>query len=216
MVSHPLILLFYRISGLINLVFSVFRKKTTKNNYENNKNVELKLEKGFIEDQRQENRLKYGFFTFSHSGCATAAVFNALLSLGIPEPLPDIISYFEKRGASFYARFGTAPQAALRLLKKKGLKTKKTASSRRFKEVAESSDVILFTIMNDRRRLRSMLHTMCIERKTPSSFTVHNSHGKAETYESYEEMMASLGDGNGAASGVYMIGIDRDQGSEYM
>ncbi len=230
MVSHPLILAFYRITGIINLVLSVFHKKTTIKNYENNNNVELKLEEGFIEDQRREEGLRYGSFSFSHSGCATAAVFNALYILGIPQPLPSIIRYFEKHGASSFARFGTAPQSAVRFLKKKGLKVKKTASSRRFKELAESSDVILFTIMNDRKRLRSMLHTMCIERRqgdgspspsprrqgdgspSPSpvsDFIVHNSHGSAETYGSFNEMMASLGEGNGSASGVYMIGINK-------
>ena len=73
-----------------------------------------------------------------------------------------------------------------------------------------------------------MLHTMCVETKktgadpgsfetTPVStvdrsgvsFTVHNSHGKAEVYGSFEEMMHSLGRRGGRASGVYMVGIKK-------
>ncbi len=212
MISHPFILAFYGITGMLNRLLSVFHKKATDKNYENNKKIEPKLQDGFIENQSIEESLRYGSGSFSRSGCGTAAIYNAMSSLRIPVPLPEIIRYFEKYGASSFAFFGTAPQSAVRFLRRVGLETKKTASSGRFREVAESSDVLIFTIMNNRKKISGMLHTMCIERKTAPGqgdvFTVHNSHGKAETYRGFDEMMHSLGEGDGKAGGVYMIGLN--------
>lgn len=217
MASHPFILLFYLISGKFNRLISFFHKKKSEKNYSHNKSTRLVSENGFIDDQSKESAIKYGSGTFSHSGCALAAIYNAMKLLGSPMALSDIVRYFEKHGASFYASFGTAPQSAIRFFRKQGIHTRWTASRKRFKDLAESSDIFLFTIMNNRHRIRSMLHTMCVEcihengPQTPSpwstSFIVHNSHGKAERYESFEEMMQNLGDGEGRATGVYMVAV---------
>ncbi len=221
MASHPFILLFYWITEKINRIFSFFHKKTTENNYVINKTASAEEENVFLEDQDKETRLKYGSKSFSHSGCGTAAVFNALLSLGTPVPIADIIRHFEKHGASLFAAFGTAPQSAYRYLKKKGLDVRKSASRKNFRSLAESSDIIIFTIMNNRKKITRMLHTMCVERipsltsetdQGTGTFIVHNSHGREERYGSYDEMMACLGDGNGKADGVYMVGIRKEPG----
>ena len=212
--SHPFILLFYMISGKFNRLISFFHKKNSEKNYSHNESTRLVSENGFIDDQSKETEIKYGSKTFSHSGCALAAIYNAMKLLGSPMALSDIVRYFEKHGASFYASFGTAPQAAIRFFRKQGIPVKWTASRKRFKDLAESSDIFLFTIMNNRRRIRSMLHTMCVEclhengPQTPSPrFIVHNSHGKAESYQSFEEMMQHLGDGESRAEGVYMVAV---------
>ena len=206
MASHPFILLFYALSGSVNSLMGIFHKKTIEKNYfinnscKNSDNIEI------IEDQTRETGLKYGKKTFSHSGCGTAAVFNALLILGIPVPIADIIRHFEQHGASMFASFGTAPQSAVKYLKKHGLHIEKTSNKEQFEALAERSDILIFTIMNNRKSIRRMLHTMCIERNN-STYTVHNSHGRCEKYKSYQDMLFHLGDGNGKAEGVYMIGV---------
>ncbi len=208
MISHPFILLFYRLTGLINRLLSAAHKKIIERNYENNKGTSLTLRNGFIEDQEEESGLLYGSGSFTRSGCGTAAVYNALVSLGIPVPLHEIIRYFEKYGASIFAYFGTSPQSAVRFLRRVGLEPRTASTRKGFWKLAETSDILIFTILNNRKNIRGMLHTMCMEKKN-NSLLVHNSHGRAETYGSYEEMMQSLGEGNGKASGVYMIGLNR-------
>ena len=232
MISHPFILFFYFLTEKINRIFSIFHKKAREKNYLANKDARGEEENVFLDDQSAETLLLYGRKPFSHSGCGTAAVFNALLSLGIPMPLPDVIRYFEKRGASMFGSFGTAPQSAFRFFNDRlrplsetpespGFTVKKSADRREFKDLAESSDVLILTIMNNRKKIRSMLHTMCVERiadygdqkdssvEKSSRYIVHNSHGRAEIYPGYEEMMSSLGDGEGRADGVYMVAITK-------
>lgn len=206
MVSHPLILLFYRISALFNTMMGIFHKKTTENNYFINKTYIPSPDDPLIEDQDGKAGLRYGSKTFAHSGCAAAAVYNALRILGDPVPLADIIRHFEGHGAAFFAALGTAPQAAVKYFSGLGYYPIRTSNRRKFRELAENSDVMIFTIMNDRRSIRRMLHTMCVEHNN-ACFTVHNSHGRAETYPNYDEMMANLGDGGGKADGVYLVGI---------
>ncbi len=219
MVSHPLILLFYALSGIINSLMGIFNKKTIENNYFINNSGIMYRESPFIDDQTKETALRYGSKPFSHSGCGTAAVYNALLLLKKPLPLPEIIRHFERNGASLFAAFGTAPQSAVKFLNSLGLNTKKTANRKKFPVLAYDSDILIFTIMNNRRSIFRMLHTMCIEHLRPGTadthhtergaerFIVHNSHGRSETYANFDDMMNSLGDGNGRAEGVYMIGI---------
>ncbi len=224
MISHPFILLFYQITGKFNEFFSFFHKKISENNYELNEMADIVTENTFIDDQSKKEGIRYGRKSFSHSGCALAAVYNAMILLGLPTPLPEIVRYFEKHGASFFAAFGTAPQSALRFFRKQGIHTERTMNKKKFKELAERSDILIFTIMNNRKNIRSMVHTMCVEciheKETgdgpqshasplsyPVRFLVHNSHGRAEKYDSYENMMASLGDGNNLAEGVYMLAI---------
>ncbi len=235
MASHPFILLFYAVSGFMNTMMGIFHKKTTENNYFINKSYISSRENVFIEDQNEEKNLRYGSKSFAHSGCGTAAVYNALLLLGKPQPLAEIIRHFEGHGASFFAAFGTAPQAAAKYLQSLGFFVENTSNRKKFKELAECSDVMIFTVMNNRRSIRRMLHTMCIERipesppdslasvpdgsdtiKSPGSpeesshrFIVHNSHGRSENYVNYDEMMSHLGDGSGLADGVYMVGVTK-------
>ena len=228
MISHPFILLFYLITGKFNEIISFFHKKISEKNYELNHSAQAMQENDFIDDQSKKEEIRYGKKSFSHSGCALAAVYNAMMLLGLPMPLSEIVRYFEKHGASLFASFGTAPQSAVRFFKKQGIDTERTMNKRKFRELAERSDILIFTIMNNRRRIRSMVHTMCVEClhegeprdslsshvSTPSApvrFIVHNSHGRAERYDSYENMMASLGDGNGLAEGVYMLALNREQ-----
>ena len=228
MITHPFILFFYFLTEKLNRFFSIFHKKRRERNYAVNSRISSVKENVFLEDQSRETGLLYGSKSFSHSGCGTAAVFNALIALKTPVPIADIIRHFEKHGASMSAAFGTSPGSAFKYLKK--IISEKTsseerppqirtcASRRKFKSLAESSDVLIFTIMNNRRKITRMIHTMCIERfpdndqkntDPASRYIVHNSHGRPESYGSYEEMMASLGDGSGMADGVYMIGIKK-------
>lgn len=208
MISHPFILLFYLISGKFNRLLSFFRKKKSEKNYIHNEGTRLVSENGFIDDQSKESAIKYGSKNFSHSGCALAATYNAMKLLGSPMALSEIVRYFEKHGASFNARFGTAPQSAVRFFRRQGFNTEKTSNRKRFKDLAERSEIFLFTIMNDRSRIRSMLHTMCVEH-SHHGYIVHNSHGRAEKYRDYEEMMHCLGEGEGRAEGVYMVAVSR-------
>jgi len=223
MVSHPFILFFYYLTEKINRILYIFHKNIIRKNYEENCSAESLSENVFLEDQSGVSGMYYGSGDFSRSGCAAAALYNTLLSLGIPMPLPDIIRLFEKNGASVFATFGTAPWASVTLLRKTltAGSVSKCADRRRFKDLAESSRVIIYTIMNNRRKITRMLHTICVERvssdghdnllpgsrPTGCRYIVHNSHGRAETYSSYEDMMYSLGDGGGKADGVYMVGI---------
>ncbi len=54
-------------------------------------------------------KMRYGLSTLAHSGCGTLAVYNALVALGRPEPLPKIIRELELYAESFFGLLGTIP-----------------------------------------------------------------------------------------------------------
>ncbi|MBR0523038.1 MAG: hypothetical protein IJJ75_07565 [Firmicutes bacterium] len=66
--------------------------------------------------------LRFGISTMRRSGCEVMACCNVLAAKGISYDLAEIISEFEKKGASAGGFFGASPAAIAQILNEKGVK----------------------------------------------------------------------------------------------
>ena len=65
--------------------------------------------------------LPYGAWRMGENGCEVIAVYNALLTLGRPVPLPEIAAALERRGLLFNGFGGTNLSAAAAYLRRQGV-----------------------------------------------------------------------------------------------
>ena len=107
--------------------------------------------------------LSFGFSRVGHAGCESIAVYNALLMLRRPRPLPEIIRDMEKGGyLRLWGHMGAAPYFQP-LLRRYGARSR-LVSARRLEREAREGDlppgsVFLFSAWNDRFRPYKGLHT---------------------------------------------------------
>ena len=90
--------------------------------------------------------LPFGKVTVGYGGCGPIAIHNALVSLGQPRPLPDILAWFERRSCRTFlrGRLGILPFQLVRCLRSFGFRVK-TTSGRRMDRLAQEADAcILF------------------------------------------------------------------------
>ena len=107
--------------------------------------------------------LSFGFSRVGHAGCESIAVYNALLMLRRPRPLPEIIRDMEKGGyMRLWGHMGAVPYFQP-LLRRYGARSR-AVSPRRLQREAEEGrlspgSVFLFSVWNDRCRPYKGLHT---------------------------------------------------------
>lgn len=139
----------------------------------------------FIENQAELSDIIYGrnrkaAGSMAFSGCGVIAVWNAMMSLGMNRSggdFLDMISEFERRYAVAGGKFGSVPSAAANIFKSRGYTPEVTYTRNRKKldGLGKCHDVFIVTAFNDRRDIRKMLHTVCIEKKD-EGFVIHNGY----------------------------------------
>ncbi len=120
---------------------------------------------GVLNGQSREGLgdLSFGFSRVGRAGCESIAVYNALLMLRRPRPLPEIIRDMEKGGyMRLWGHMGAAPYFQP-LLRRYGARSK-AVSARRLQREADNGElapgsVFLFSVWNDRFRPYKGLHT---------------------------------------------------------
>ncbi|MCR4892999.1 MAG: hypothetical protein K5989_12560, partial [Lachnospiraceae bacterium] len=164
----------------------------------------------YVENQTTLSSLRYGVKTFDYCGCAVAAMYNALSFLSGKADrnlLPLLISRFEESGAAFSARFGTAPRSAAQYLSKyTDFSFEKSGNPKKFREIAEKSDALIYTFFNNKKKISRQVHTICITKEN-GQYIAHNSHNRREVYDSPEQVLQNVGDAPGLAAGIYLVGI---------
>ena len=189
---------------------------------------------GYIERQYLLTGLKFGFFPMSFCGCEIIAVYNLLKFIRFPtrKSLQELIGAFERDGALFAGEFGTAPQAIFDYLSGLGLSVSRATRGKDFSSLAEQSSAIIFTFLNNKKNIFHEIHTVCVTREFGISdqpeafrklgsperlenpedlkplFVVHNGAKGREEYRSWDSLMQGIGDGDGKAGGLYMIGVN--------
>lgn len=116
----------YRFFALINIfrLPSVFIKKQRAKNREYNEKKELHFP---LNGQSLEHlkELRMGKCNFAHCGCGPISAFNALSLAGKNPKMEEIVDYLERKGLTFYGKFGVSPVAVEKLLKQQGIQYRK-------------------------------------------------------------------------------------------
>lgn len=163
---------------------------------------------GFIENQSRYGDMRYGKSTVRYSGCEIIAVYNAMYDLtGRHEPLPGLISAFEKDGMILSGLFGTAPGALRDFLKKRSFSVRTTTVETEFNRLGRESDGLILTMYNDGNDLRQEVHTVYIS-KTEEGLIAHNVYGDGRTAgpcSNVTELIGSIH--KGRAKGIFLLGI---------
>ncbi len=153
--------------------------------------------------------LAFGFSSVGHAGCESIAVYNALLALGRPRPLAEIIRDMEKGG---YLRmggyFGAAPYFKP-LLRRYGAQSRAVLPGTMARQAEQRTltpgAVFIVTIWNRRFLPNHGLHTFTAvyDPEDGADWVVYNrfnSDSAARRYADPQEMLK-----NGKYTGAFLV-----------
>ena len=149
-------------------------------NYAKNKTV--KIREGFLNGQATEelSGLRYGLSTVGKTGCGTLAVYNALLMLGHPEPLPKIIREMELYCCSCFGFLGTMNLMLPIFFRRRGISCRLRFSYRKAFE-SRYAVVAFWT----KRPVFSGAHIVFLTREN-DGFQVYNRYSNRRTVYRYQ------------------------------
>ncbi|MBE5883859.1 MAG: hypothetical protein E7291_05535 [Lachnospiraceae bacterium] len=136
----------------------------------------------YIENQSQWNRICFGRkYQISYCGCEVIAVYNALLSLGEQmsgERMVELISFFEKKGATLGGKLGISPKAAYDYFRLCGYKVTMLhqINEETINAIGVSSDTVIVTAYNNKRNILKGLHTVNISKDDDHRYYIHNGY----------------------------------------
>ena len=139
--------------------------------------------------------LPYGRYTMGYNGCEILAAYNALLTLGEPEPLSEVSSWFERRGLFLGGLWGTHVLAIPEFFGARGFSVEVLYKD--FDEAFSTVPAAVFAFWNDARRLRSGLHTVALAHAGGGCLAVYNLRGADQDanreYRSIAELVERTG-----------------------
>lgn len=220
-----------KIIGLFTLV-KISRKRLNENQTANKKILEAESAKKtgffsanhFIENQNDWGNVLFGLSDMKYSGCEIMAVYNALLDLGnemTAQSMVELISEFERKGATLRGKWGCAPRSIYKYLVRRGYRVTMTtrANPDTINTIGKNSNSVIITAYNDRNDIRKMIHTISVTKDTFGNYILHNAYkrinGKYAAYKSCENSpIKSLWDvigamSQGQAAPMCVIGICR-------
>ena len=115
-----------------------------------------------------------GKYTACYNGCASIALFNALLCKNCPLPFPQIISRVEQEGClSFQGKFGTSPYKLERILRSFPVSCSRHKKLSDLEQALEIHDAAILFVWNDCHNLAKGAHFFTV-RKTSAGYEVYN------------------------------------------
>lgn len=202
---NTLIILFYRIVAFFT---RVPEKTRALHKGENSSKEILRLGRyPYIENQALFSAFKFGKGSLANFGCGPIAAFNALVSLGgshTIDDLSDIISTFEKKGATLSGKFGTSPLCVRKYIEGRGYKTGaiSSGSHEKLNAFEKDYDAFITIFRNNSKSLMDGLHYVCINKAPNGYFITHNPNHVANSFSE-----AILKCSSKPAKNVYTIGI---------
>ena len=131
--------------------------------------------------------LPYGAWRMGENGCEVIAVYNALLTLGKPQPLPEIAAALERGGLLFNGFGGTNLSAAAAYLRRQGVDVTvlRRRDRDRYDAALSASDCAILSYWTGAALRRpggdwNTLHTVLI-RRVPGGVEVFNSDNDRPT-----------------------------------
>ena len=128
-----------------------------------------------------------GNISASFNSCEIIACYNAYTCLGREVQLPELIEYFEMKGACLSGVFGSTIKSMLRSITQQGFEyslcrlrgKRDERRSNRIKAMEEAYSCFILMMWND-GSLRGGIHTVCITR-TAKGWCIHNPFGEKDT-----------------------------------
>ena len=115
--------------------------------------------------------LPYGAWTMGNNGCEVIAVYNALLALDRPRPLPEIAEALERSGLLFNGFGGTNLSAVAAYLRAQGIEVTvlRRRERARYDAALQRSDCAILSFWTGRKLRRpdgtwNTLHTVSVQR----------------------------------------------------
>ena len=191
-----------------------FTPRQIRKNFEANRQRDLTPcmdEKGMLNGQDREGLgdLAFGFSNVGRAGCESIAVYNALLALGRPRPLADIIRDMEKGGyLRLGGHFGAAPYFKP-LLRRLGAESRAVLPGSLRRQAAVRSltpGAVFIAVMWNRRYLPNKgLHTFTmVYSPAPAGdwlvYNRFNSDTAARRYAEPEDILK-----NGKHTGAWLV-----------
>ncbi len=89
--------------------------------------------------------LPFGKVTVGYGGCGPIAICNALLSMGQPLPLEEILAWFEEKPRRTFlrGRLGILPCQLKAFLRSRGIRVKTARSARRMDRLAREAEACI-------------------------------------------------------------------------
>lgn len=133
--------------------------------------------------------MRYGVVRAAWSGCGLIAVYNALLLLGNPHPLWDVIAWGDLKGAALFGIFGTSHRRAGRLFRQLGYTVTAVTDPARFDFYVQRAEVCLFTFWNRKGKFYKGMHTVCAQWRESvlEVYNLYNTSDKIERLPSFGE-----------------------------
>lgn len=167
----------------------------------------------YIEDQGEMKNIVYGCHFADYNACEVIAAYNALqfLTDGVsPQSFPELLECFEKDGIAANGEFGTSPEALDCYFEKNGYCTKMLVGNmltpEGFLQMAQQYDTYIFTTYNNKKTLKSMIHTMSITMED-GLYVMHNDYAGTQSYPSLAEAVTGYKGGKGKP--ICLLGIKR-------
>ena len=191
-----------------------FTPSQIRRNYETNCSRDLSAlmdEKGMLNGQDREGlgAMAFGFSNVGRAGCESIAIYNALLALGRPRPLADIIRDMEKGGyLRLGGHFGAAPYFKP-LLRRCGAESRTVLPGSLKRQAAVRSltpgAVFIATIWNRRFLPVKGLHTFTVIYSPDSAgdwlvYNRFNTDIRARRYAEPEDILK-----NGSHTGAWLV-----------
>ena len=149
--------------------------------------------------------------TAADNACEVIAVFNALMSIGRPVPLPTLLSTFSSGGIALDGMFGTDFTRLQKYFNKNGFETVRINGNKLTKEnlnrIGEDYSAYLFMAFNEGQKPSSMLHTMCITKENDNDGSVYVRHNSGNM-KHYPDLYGAVTDYNGGKGhALFVIGV---------
>ena len=223
-----MILFGYRILTL----FSHLSRKVISRHKEQNEKVwadeagrfleRLPDKKEYIEHQKRMKTLTLGKwfgreFPASYNSCEVIAVYNAMVSEGMPSPdFPFLLAAFEKKGLALNGFFGASPVTVQKFLKKSGYETLRINGEKKIQaclpQMEKDYRTWIVTLQNNRDNLKEEIHTMCIT-KHGADFILHNDYSGGSGYSRYHSLgEVLLAYNEGKAKPISLIAVKLSSG----
>lgn len=119
--------------------------------------------------------LPYGHYTMDYNGCEVLAAYNALITLGRPEPLSEVSAWFERRGLFLGGAWGTHVLAIPEFFQARGFAVETLYKD--FDEAFSGVPAAVFAFWNDAHRLRRGLHTVALAHGPDGRPAIYNLRG---------------------------------------